>query len=181
MLSCCHSVRFCCAAGTHSHFRIARWCHFAEKGLRIRIANLFFKLLTCVLYIIRVVTDLDPTFATWWVFCVYFVVFFCSYVRLYRFCCDVRRSIQRQCFHLFRGSLLVLYDVCASHFYHFACIADNKSVHHCEHQTNINMKFIRTQDILRLSISQIEMVIWVSCWSHIQYMSDDNTQCERCF
>lgn len=35
------------------------------SGLRIRIANLFFKLLTCVLYIIRVVTDLDPTFAHW--------------------------------------------------------------------------------------------------------------------
>ncbi|XP_055311132.1 potassium channel subfamily T member 2 isoform X3 [Sitodiplosis mosellana] len=34
-----------------------------RSSLRIRIANLFFKLLTCVLYIIRVVTDLDPTFA----------------------------------------------------------------------------------------------------------------------
>ncbi|XP_017774282.1 PREDICTED: potassium channel subfamily T member 2 [Nicrophorus vespilloides] len=32
--------------------------------LRIRIANLFFKLLTCVLYIIRVITDLNPTYAT---------------------------------------------------------------------------------------------------------------------
>jgi potassium channel subfamily T protein 1 len=35
------------------------------SGLRIRIANLVFKLLTCLLYIIRVVTDLDPTYATW--------------------------------------------------------------------------------------------------------------------
>ncbi|XP_031621144.1 potassium channel subfamily T member 2 isoform X2 [Contarinia nasturtii] len=35
-----------------------------RSSLRIRIANLFFKLLTCVLYIIRVVTDLEPTFAT---------------------------------------------------------------------------------------------------------------------
>lgn len=34
-------------------------------GLRIRIANLFFKLLTCALYIIRVVGDLDPTFSHW--------------------------------------------------------------------------------------------------------------------
>uniref|UniRef100_A0A1Y9H205 RCK N-terminal domain-containing protein n=1 Tax=Anopheles dirus TaxID=7168 RepID=A0A1Y9H205_9DIPT len=35
-----------------------------RSSLRIRIANLFFKLLTCVLYIFRVVTDLNPTFAT---------------------------------------------------------------------------------------------------------------------
>ncbi|XP_069705257.1 potassium channel subfamily T member 2 isoform X2 [Periplaneta americana] len=35
-----------------------------RSSLRIRIANLVFKLLTCLLYIIRVVTDLDPTFAT---------------------------------------------------------------------------------------------------------------------
>lgn len=49
------------------------WC-YCWKGLRIRIANLFFKLLTCVLYIIRVVTDLDPTFATWWVFFIWFFV-----------------------------------------------------------------------------------------------------------
>lgn len=34
-------------------------------GLRIRIANLVIKLLTCVLYIIRVITDLEPTYATW--------------------------------------------------------------------------------------------------------------------
>ncbi|KAH0811954.1 hypothetical protein GEV33_010837 [Tenebrio molitor] len=34
-----------------------------DRGLRIRIANLFFKLLTCILYIIRVITDLDPTYA----------------------------------------------------------------------------------------------------------------------
>lgn len=40
------------------------------SGLRIRIANLFFKLLTCVLYIVRVITDLDPTFAKWYVSCV---------------------------------------------------------------------------------------------------------------
>jgi hypothetical protein len=36
-------------------------------GLRIRIANLVFKLLTCLLYIIRVISDLDPTYSTWWV------------------------------------------------------------------------------------------------------------------
>ncbi|XP_050535073.1 potassium channel subfamily T member 2 isoform X4 [Daktulosphaira vitifoliae] len=35
-----------------------------RSSLRIRIVNLFFKLLTCVLYIIRVVLDQDPTFAT---------------------------------------------------------------------------------------------------------------------
>ncbi|XP_055702401.1 potassium channel subfamily T member 2 isoform X24 [Phlebotomus papatasi] len=35
-----------------------------RSSLRIRIANLFFKLLTCVLYIVRVIADLDPTFAT---------------------------------------------------------------------------------------------------------------------
>ncbi|XP_049542040.1 potassium channel subfamily T member 2 isoform X8 [Anopheles darlingi] len=35
-----------------------------RSSLRIRIANLFFKLLTCVLYIFRVVTDLNPTYAT---------------------------------------------------------------------------------------------------------------------
>lgn len=40
--------------------------HF--PGLRIRIANLFFKLLTCFLYIFRVIADLDPTYATWSVF-----------------------------------------------------------------------------------------------------------------
>ncbi|KAK7583793.1 hypothetical protein V9T40_004756 [Parthenolecanium corni] len=34
------------------------------RGLRIRIANLLFKLLTCFLYILRVITDRDPTFAT---------------------------------------------------------------------------------------------------------------------
>ncbi|KOC69737.1 Potassium channel subfamily T member 1 [Habropoda laboriosa] len=32
-------------------------------GLRIRLANLFFKLLTCFLYIFRVITDNDPTYA----------------------------------------------------------------------------------------------------------------------
>ncbi|XP_023309933.1 potassium channel subfamily T member 2 [Anoplophora glabripennis] len=31
-----------------------------RSSLRIRIANLFFKLLTCILYIIRVITDVDP-------------------------------------------------------------------------------------------------------------------------
>ena len=36
-------------------------------GLRIRIANLVFKLLSCLLYITRVATDIDPTYATWWV------------------------------------------------------------------------------------------------------------------
>ncbi|XP_058465529.1 potassium channel subfamily T member 1 isoform X6 [Malaya genurostris] len=35
-----------------------------RSSLRIRIANLLFKLLTCILYIFRVVSDLDPTFAT---------------------------------------------------------------------------------------------------------------------
>ncbi|XP_050423574.1 potassium channel subfamily T member 2 isoform X6 [Adelges cooleyi] len=35
-----------------------------RSSLRIRIVNLFFKLLTCLLYIIRVVLDQDPTFAT---------------------------------------------------------------------------------------------------------------------
>ncbi|XP_060520683.1 potassium channel subfamily T member 2 isoform X4 [Cylas formicarius] len=35
-----------------------------RSSLRIRIANLFLKLLTCALYIIRVITDLDPTYAT---------------------------------------------------------------------------------------------------------------------
>ncbi|XP_050055590.1 potassium channel subfamily T member 2 isoform X3 [Aphis gossypii] len=35
-----------------------------RSSLRIRIANLFFKLLTCVLYIVRVVLDQDPTSAT---------------------------------------------------------------------------------------------------------------------
>ncbi|CAG9816404.1 unnamed protein product [Phaedon cochleariae] len=34
-----------------------------RSSLRIRIANLFFKLLTCLLYIIRVVTDVDPLHA----------------------------------------------------------------------------------------------------------------------
>ena len=34
-------------------------------GLRIRIVDLVFKLLTCVLYIGRVVTDLDPIYAAW--------------------------------------------------------------------------------------------------------------------
>ncbi|XP_023290291.1 potassium channel subfamily T member 2 [Orussus abietinus] len=34
-----------------------------RSSLRIRLANLFFKLLTCFLYIFRVVTDSDPTFA----------------------------------------------------------------------------------------------------------------------
>uniref|UniRef100_A0AAR5P352 RCK N-terminal domain-containing protein n=2 Tax=Dendroctonus ponderosae TaxID=77166 RepID=A0AAR5P352_DENPD len=35
-----------------------------RSSLRIRIANLFLKLLTCALYIIRVVTDLNPIYAT---------------------------------------------------------------------------------------------------------------------
>ncbi|EEB19234.1 conserved hypothetical protein [Pediculus humanus corporis] len=35
-----------------------------RSSLRIRIANLFFKLVTCLLYILRVVTDLNPTYAT---------------------------------------------------------------------------------------------------------------------
>ncbi|XP_037915551.1 potassium channel subfamily T member 2 isoform X8 [Hermetia illucens] len=35
-----------------------------RSSLRIRIADLFFKLLTCVLYIVRVITDTNPTFAT---------------------------------------------------------------------------------------------------------------------
>ncbi|XP_050312472.1 potassium channel subfamily T member 2 isoform X2 [Anthonomus grandis grandis] len=35
-----------------------------RSSLRIRIVNLFLKLLTCALYIIRVITDLDPTYAT---------------------------------------------------------------------------------------------------------------------
>ncbi|XP_029165057.1 potassium channel subfamily T member 2 isoform X19 [Nylanderia fulva] len=34
-----------------------------RSSLRIRLANLFFKLLTCFLYIFRVITDNDPTFA----------------------------------------------------------------------------------------------------------------------
>ncbi|CAG5099597.1 Similar to KCNT1: Potassium channel subfamily T member 1 (Gallus gallus) [Cotesia congregata] len=34
-----------------------------RSSLRIRVANLFFKLLTCILYIFRVVTDNVPTFA----------------------------------------------------------------------------------------------------------------------
>ncbi|XP_023315308.1 potassium channel subfamily T member 2 isoform X4 [Trichogramma pretiosum] len=34
-----------------------------RSSLRIRLANLFFKLLTCFLYIFRVITDTDPTFA----------------------------------------------------------------------------------------------------------------------
>ncbi|XP_059472651.1 potassium channel subfamily T member 2 isoform X5 [Neocloeon triangulifer] len=34
-----------------------------RSSLRIRIANLFFKLLTCILYIVRVITDSDPNFA----------------------------------------------------------------------------------------------------------------------
>ncbi|ETN67848.1 sodium-and chloride-activated ATP-sensitive potassium channel [Anopheles darlingi] len=42
--------------------RMPRLCF--SSSLRIRIANLFFKLLTCVLYIFRVVTDLNPTYAT---------------------------------------------------------------------------------------------------------------------
>lgn len=41
-------------------------------GLRIRIANLLFKLLTCVLYIFRVITDLDPTYAAWLVHIILF-------------------------------------------------------------------------------------------------------------
>uniref|UniRef100_A0A1I8NFI1 RCK N-terminal domain-containing protein n=1 Tax=Musca domestica TaxID=7370 RepID=A0A1I8NFI1_MUSDO len=35
-----------------------------RSSLRIRIADLFFKLLACVLYILRVITDTDPTYAT---------------------------------------------------------------------------------------------------------------------
>ncbi|XP_053976939.1 potassium channel subfamily T member 2 isoform X7 [Hylaeus anthracinus] len=35
-----------------------------RSSLRIRLANLFFKLLTCFLYIFRVITDNDPTYAT---------------------------------------------------------------------------------------------------------------------
>ncbi|KAH0956202.1 hypothetical protein HN011_003049 [Eciton burchellii] len=35
-----------------------------RSSLRIRVANLFFKLLTCFLYISRVIIDNDPTFAT---------------------------------------------------------------------------------------------------------------------
>ncbi|XP_073974432.1 slowpoke 2 isoform X4 [Rhodnius prolixus] len=35
-----------------------------RSSLRIRIANLFFKLLSCLLYILRVVTDEDPIYAT---------------------------------------------------------------------------------------------------------------------
>ncbi|XP_030763241.1 potassium channel subfamily T member 2 [Sitophilus oryzae] len=35
-----------------------------RSSLRIRIANLFLKLLSCVLYMIRVTTDFDPTYAT---------------------------------------------------------------------------------------------------------------------
>ncbi|KAI4478348.1 hypothetical protein M0804_012002 [Polistes exclamans] len=34
-----------------------------RSSLRIRLANLFFKLLTCFLYIFRVIIDTDPTFA----------------------------------------------------------------------------------------------------------------------
>lgn len=34
-------------------------------GLRIRIFNLFIKLLTCLLYVGRVIFDNDPTTATW--------------------------------------------------------------------------------------------------------------------
>ncbi len=35
------------------------------SGLRIRIFNLMVKLLTCVLYVARVIFDNDPTTATW--------------------------------------------------------------------------------------------------------------------
>ncbi|XP_017464610.1 PREDICTED: potassium channel subfamily T member 1-like [Rhagoletis zephyria] len=35
-----------------------------RSSLRIRVADLFFKLLACVLYILRVITDTNPTFAT---------------------------------------------------------------------------------------------------------------------
>ncbi|KAM7342550.1 slowpoke 2 isoform 6-T6 [Cochliomyia hominivorax] len=35
-----------------------------RSSLRIRIADLFFKLLACVLYILRVITDTNPTYAT---------------------------------------------------------------------------------------------------------------------
>lgn len=38
---------------------------FSSTGLRIRIANLLFKLITCVLYIFRVVTDWDPMSSAW--------------------------------------------------------------------------------------------------------------------
>lgn len=44
------------------------WSVRVFAGLRIRIANLFFKLLTCFLYILRVVMDNDPIYATWSVF-----------------------------------------------------------------------------------------------------------------
>lgn len=65
--------RFCetsdnCQIQCLSLLILCRSIHFT--GLRIRIANLFFKLLTCVLYIVRVITDLDPTFAKWYVSCV---------------------------------------------------------------------------------------------------------------
>lgn len=40
-----------------------RWVSFV--GLRIRIFNLLIKLLTCLLYVGRVIFDNDPTQATW--------------------------------------------------------------------------------------------------------------------
>lgn len=36
-----------------------------RSSLRIRIARFVLKLLTCILYIVRVVLDKDPTEATW--------------------------------------------------------------------------------------------------------------------
>lgn len=55
-----------------SHFIITSSCIYLQlimiirvSGLRIRLANLFFKLLTCFLYIFRVITDNDPTYAAW--------------------------------------------------------------------------------------------------------------------
>lgn len=41
-----------------------------HSSLRIRIARMILKLLTCILYVCRVVTDTDPTYATWYVLCV---------------------------------------------------------------------------------------------------------------
>jgi len=49
-----------------SYVRALSVCVFSfVPGLRIRIANLVFKLLSCLLYITRVATDIDPTYTTW--------------------------------------------------------------------------------------------------------------------
>lgn len=143
----------------------------AEKGLRIRIANLFFKLLTCVLYIIRVVTDLDPTFAHWWVLVWFFYSHLIQYFlqAIFPFCVrsiffflsisSCHFYISCGSYHRFRAWIVdahsenMWYLWHEWNFYHHH-IADNKSVHHFEHQMN----FILTQWLMRFRKACVRVV-----------------------